>query len=102
MGAARVVTSVHTENVNDLDLALIGLTLEVDGELVATAAGAATLGHPADAVAVLANWLFERGQSIEAGWLIYSHGLTAAVPLAAGSTVTATFASLGPVSVTAH
>ena len=40
VGAARVVTSVHTENANDLDLALIGLTLEVDGELVATAAGA--------------------------------------------------------------
>lgn len=100
--AAKVVTSTHTENANDLDLALIGLTLEVDGELVATAAGAATMGHPADAVAVLANWLFERGQSIDAGWLIYSGGLTAAVPLTAGSTITATFASLGSVSVTAH
>ena len=37
--------------------------------------------------------MFERGQSIEAGWLIYSGGLTAAVPLAAGSTITATFAA---------
>ena len=99
--AAYVVTSPDSRGVSDLDLALVGLMLEVDGELVSTAAGAATMGHPADAVAALANWLFERGQAIEAGWLIYSGGLTAAVPLAGGSCITATFASLGSISVTA-
>ena len=99
--AASFVTSAHVEAVNDLDLALLGLTLEVDGELVSTATGAATMGHPADAVAALANWLGERGRAIEAGWQIYSGGLTAAVPLRAGARITATFETLGSVSVTA-
>ncbi len=99
--AASFVTSAHVETVSALDLALLGLTLEVDGELVSTAAGAATMGHPADAVAALANWLGERGRAIEAGWQIYSGGLTAAVPLLAGGRITATFASLGSVTVTA-
>ena len=40
----------------------IGLLLEVDGSTVATAAGAATMGHPAEAVAMLANWLGGAGR----------------------------------------
>lgn len=82
-----------------IDLGLIGLLLEVDGEQVATAAGAATMGHPAEAVALLANWLGSRGSAIEPGWCIYSGGLTAAVPLNVGSHITATFGHLGSVTV---
>ena len=82
-----------------VDLALIGLLLEVDGEQVATAAGAATMGHPAEAVAMLANWLGTRGEALEPGWCVFSGGLTAAVPLAVGSHVTATFGHLGSVTV---
>jgi 2-oxo-3-hexenedioate decarboxylase len=82
-----------------LDLALVGLLLEVDGSTVATAAGAATMGHPADAVAMLANWLGTRGEAILPGWVVFSGGLTAAVALTAGTTITATFGHLGSVSV---
>jgi 2-oxo-3-hexenedioate decarboxylase len=82
-----------------IDLGLIGLLLEVDGEQVATAAGAATMGHPAEAVAMLANWLGNRGEALEAGWTVLSGGLTAAVPLTPGSCVSATFGRLGTVSV---
>jgi len=73
--------------------------VEVDGEQVATAAGAATMGHPAEAVALLANWLGARGRAIEAGWVVFSGGLTAAVPVAVGSHVTATFGHLGSVTL---
>ena len=90
---ARPGSCQHT-----LDLALIGLLLEVDGAMVATAAGAATMGHPAEAVAMLANWLGERGEAILPGWIVFSGGLTAAVPLEPGSSVTATFGHLGTVS----
>lgn len=96
---AKVVMGPIMIKPTDLDLSLIGLLLEVDGEQVATASGAATMGHPAEAVALLANWLGARGQAIEAGWCIYSGGLTAAVPLDVGTHVTATFGHLGTVTV---
>ena len=96
---AKVVMGPIMIKPSDLDLSLIGLLLEVDGEQVATASGAATMGHPAEAVALLANWLCSRGQAIEAGWCIYSGGLTAAVALDVGSHVTATFGHLGTVTV---
>ena len=97
--AARVVLGPTMVSPDGLDLALVGLLLEVDGSTVATAAGAATMGHPAEAVAMLANWLGARGEAILPGWIVFSGGLTAAVPLAAGTTVTATFGHLGSVSV---
>jgi 2-oxo-3-hexenedioate decarboxylase len=96
--AARIVLGPTMVDPAGLDLALVGVLLEVDGSIVATAAGAATMGHPAEAVAMLANWLGTRGEAILPGWIIFSGGLTAAVPLAAGSTVTATFGHLGTVS----
>lgn len=96
---AKVVMGPIMIKPTDVDLSLIGLLLEVDGEQVATAPGAATMGHPAEAVALLANWLGARGEAIEAGWCVYSGGLTAAVPLNVGSHVTATFGHLGAVTV---
>lgn len=83
------------------DLSLIGCLLEVDGGVVATAAGAAVLGHPAEAVARLANWLGGRGGALQAGWSVFSGGLTIAVPLFAGTYVAATFGRLGHVSARA-
>jgi 2-oxo-3-hexenedioate decarboxylase len=96
---AKVVMGPISMSPQGLDLALVGLLLEVDGEQVATATGAATMGHPAEAVALLANWLGSRGSAIEAGWTVFSGGLTAAVPLLPGSHVSATFGHLGTVSV---
>jgi 2-oxo-3-hexenedioate decarboxylase len=81
------------------DLALIGCVLEVDGEVVDSAAGAAVMGHPAEAVAMLANWLAGRGEVLRKDWIVLSGGLTAAVPLQPGTTVTAGFAELGSVTV---
>lgn len=97
--AARVALGPVLRLPDDVDLALIGVLLEVDGEQVATAAGAATMGHPAEATAALANFLGARGRAIEAGWMVFTGGLTAAQPLAPGSQVTATFGHLGCISV---
>ena len=96
---AKLVMGPKMVDPTGLDLGLVGLLLEVDGDQVATACGAATMGHPAEAVAMLANFLGARGEAIEAGWTIFSGGLTAAVPLNAGSHVTATFGHLGTVTV---
>jgi 2-oxo-3-hexenedioate decarboxylase len=84
------------------DLRLLGSVLRVNGEVVATAAGAAVMGHPAASVAWLANQLGERGEGLRAGWLVFSGGLTAPVPMAAGVAVTAEFDGLGTIETFAR
>lgn len=81
------------------DLRLLGCVLRSDGDVVATAAGAAVMGHPAASVAWLVQRLGERGESLPAGSLVFSGGLTAPVPLRSGHSVTAEFDELGTVEV---
>jgi 2-oxo-3-hexenedioate decarboxylase len=81
------------------DLRLLGCVLRVNGEVTATAAGAATMGHPAEAVAWLANRLDTRGQKLKAGWLVFSGGLTEPVALHPGTSVTAELDGLGTIEV---
>jgi 2-oxo-3-hexenedioate decarboxylase len=83
------------------DLRLVGCVLRVDGKIVATAAGAAVLGHPAESVAWLINELGRRGRKLAPGSLILSGALTDAVPVTAGGSVTAEFDGLGVVGVRA-
>ena len=80
------------------DLAAEGVALYVDGRLAHTAAGAAVLGHPAAAVAWMANHAPRR---LAAGHVVISGGLTPPIDLAPGRVVTAEFARLGPITVAA-
>ncbi len=82
-----------------LDLRLLGVLLEHNGQVIATAAGAAALGHPASAVAWLVRSLAAENEGLRAGDVVLSGGLTAAVPLAAGDVVTATADRLGSVEI---
>jgi 2-oxo-3-hexenedioate decarboxylase len=82
-----------------IDLRLVGVILEHNGEVTATAAGAASLGHPAAAVAWLARSLAAAGEGLRAGQIVLSGGLTAAVPLRPGDVVVATVDRLGAVEL---
>ena len=82
-----------------IDLRLTGCVLEKNGELVATAAGAAVMGHPASAVAWLVRALARRGQGLEAGHVVMAGGMTEAVAVSPGDTVVATFDRLGSVEI---
>ena len=79
----------------DVDLTAGEVRLFVDGEVVETGRGDAVLGHPAAAVAWLANTLAERGVALEAGHLVLPGSCTRAVPVTPGSTVRAEFDGLG-------
>jgi 2-oxo-3-hexenedioate decarboxylase len=81
------------------DLRLVGCLVRDGGEIVATAAGAAVLGHPAQAVAWLATRLAQSGRSLPAGSIILSGALTDARPIAAGGHVAAELDGLGIVEV---
>lgn len=81
------------------DLRLLGCVLRGDGDVIHTAAGAAVMGHPAASVAWLANQLAAGGEHLPAGSLVFSGGLTAAVPIRPGHAVTAEFEDLGTIEV---
>ncbi|WP_039802212.1 2-keto-4-pentenoate hydratase [Nocardia araoensis] len=80
----------------DFDLDLVGVTMEKNGHVVESATGAAVMGHPARAVAWLARRLHADGDTgLRRGQIIFSGGLTAAVPIAAGDAVTVDIGHLG-------
>lgn len=82
-----------------LDLRTLGCVFEKNGELVATASGAAVLGHPAASVAWLVRKLATRGEGLKAGHIILSGAMTEAIAVAPGDCVTARFDGLGTVEV---
>ncbi len=75
------------------------MVFEKNGALVGTASGAASLGHPAAAVAWLVRSLAADGEGLRAGDVILSGGLTAAVGVAAGDVVNVTIDRLGSVEL---
>lgn len=97
--SARFVTGGRSRPASELDLKTLGVVVEKNGEPVALGAGAAVLGHPALSLAMLANLLGERGEEIPAGSFVMTGGITEAVAVEAGDTVTARFQDLGQVSV---
>jgi len=82
-----------------IDLRLLGVILEHNGEVAATAAGAAALGHPAAAVAWLVRSLAAEREGLRAGDIVLSGGLTAAVPVREGDVVTVTADRLGSIEL---
>ena len=97
--SARYLVGGCARRVEELDLRTLGVAVEKNGEGVAFGAGAAVLGHPASSLAMLANLLAEREQSIPAGTYVMTGGITEAIGAKAGDHFTARFQALGSVSV---
>lgn len=95
--SARFVVGSRLVPLKRLDLRLLGMVLEKNGEVVSTAAGAAVLGHPAASVAWLSNKLGEFGIALKEGEIILSGALTAAVEARAGDSFLVSFQGLGTV-----
>jgi 2-oxopent-4-enoate/cis-2-oxohex-4-enoate hydratase len=83
----------------DVDLNTCGMVLEKNGDIVATGAGAAALGAPANAVAWLANTLGRLGIALEAGEVVMSGSLAIMVPVAAGDNLGVSIGGIGSCSV---
>ncbi|OYU99048.1 MAG: 2-oxo-3-hexenedioate decarboxylase [Burkholderiales bacterium PBB5] len=97
--AARFVVGGRAMRPGDVDMRTLGVVMEKNGEIVSLGAGAAVLGHPAAAVAALANHLGKRGQEIPAGAVILSGGVTEAVSVEPGDHVSLRIQHLGSVSL---
>jgi 2-keto-4-pentenoate hydratase len=68
------------------------------GQIMGTGAGGAALGSPLNALVWLANTVGPLGVVLEPGSVILPGSITAAIPVVAGDSVTATFAGLGSVT----
>ena len=98
--AARVVLGGRARSPRGLDLRLLGMVLQINGEDVATGSGAAVLGHPADSVAWLVNKMAELGAGgLEEGDLVMAGGLVEAFPVEPGDQLRSEFDHLGSVSL---
>jgi 2-keto-4-pentenoate hydratase len=97
--SARVIVSEQITSVDGLDLAAEAVTLTRNGVEVGSGDGAAVLGHPAEAVAWLANQLAEYDIALVAGQLVLPGAMCAAATVSAGETYRAAFTTLGEVSV---
>lgn len=94
---AAVLGSTPTA-ISDVDLRLAGAVMTQNGMVVGTGAGGAVLGSPLGTLVWLANTVGARGVTLEEGQVVLPGSVCAMVPVAAGDTVTATFAGLGSVT----
>lgn len=84
----------------EVDLALTGMTIDVDGELFATGAGAAVKGSPVNSLIWLANTLGELGIACRAGEVILTGSLSVMAWVRGPQTITCEFGDLGSCTVT--
>ena len=98
--SAKVVVGQSRTKIEEIDLRTVGMVLYKNGKLAATGAGAAALGHPAQAIAWLANKLSEFDITLKAGELILPGALSKAIEVQKEDTISAHFGDLGSVSVT--
>ena len=74
-----------------VDLSAVSVSLRRNADVVASGSGADVLGHPAMAVAWLANTFASMGRDLPSGSLVLSGSVTASVSCAPGDEFTATF-----------
>ncbi|EGO64352.1 2-keto-4-pentenoate hydratase [Acetonema longum] len=97
--SARFILGSRMTPIGSVDMRLVGMTLEKNGELVNSGTGAEVWGNPAAAVAWLANKLFEFDIELKEGNIVLAGAVTAAQPAKAGDCFTVSFQGMGSVSV---
>jgi len=95
--SARIVLSGAWRPLAEVDLLAEPVVLSQDGRQIAEGRGENALGHPARAVAWLAEKLSARGRSLEPGMLVMTGTLTPILPIERGSSYVGAFRALGQV-----
>jgi 2-oxo-hept-3-ene-1,7-dioate hydratase len=83
----------------DADIRWIGATLSKNGVIEESGVSASVMGHPAAAVAWLANALAAVGARLEPGQIVLSGSFTRPVEVAAGDVIHADYGPLGSIGV---
>ncbi len=96
---AGIVLGGRPVRPDDFDLRRIGVAFYRNSEIEETGLAAGVLGHPAMAIAWLANKISEFGHIMEPGHLVLSGSFTRPVWADPGDTLLADFGELGSVAV---
>jgi 2-keto-4-pentenoate hydratase len=97
--SAGILLGSRMTPITNIDLKLVGMMLEKNGEMVSSGVGAEVWGNPAAAVAWLANKLADFDIALEKGEIILSGAITAAEKVNAGDVFNVSFTNLGSVSL---
>jgi 2-oxo-3-hexenedioate decarboxylase len=97
--AARVIFGSVSVLPTELDLRLIGMVYAKNGIVESTAAGAAILGNPWEALAWLARRAWQLRRPLKAGHMVLAGALADAVFVNPGDSVRVEFDHLGALSV---
>jgi 2-oxo-hept-3-ene-1,7-dioate hydratase len=97
--AAGVVMGTNRFDPEEFDLPWVGAVMRRNGEVEETGLAAGVLGHPAKAVAWLANKLVEFGESVEPGEVILTGSFVRPVWAEHGDRLNGDFGPMGTVSV---
>ena len=97
--AAGIVLGGRPVRPEEVDLRWVGAIFRRNSEIEETGIAAGVLGHPAMAIAWLANKVGAYGTSLEPGHLMLSGSFTRPVWANKGDTLNADFGSLGSVAV---
>jgi 2-oxo-3-hexenedioate decarboxylase len=95
--SAKLILGSKMVKPEELDLASIGMVMSKNGEMVASGAGSAVLGHPAEAVAWAVQKLAQRGEGLKKGDIVLSGALSEAIAFDMDDTIVAQFDGLGSV-----
>lgn len=97
--AARHVVGKASRSPQGLDLAALSVTVRKNGQAVAQGTGDAVLGHPAASLAMLVKLLAKRGESLPAGSFVMTGGITEAVAVAPGDSISVVYEHLGTLNM---
>ena len=98
VAANAIVLGRPLSPVMGLDLALEGVVLEQNGEIVATNTAAEVMGNPLNSLVWLANALGRMGRGLSAGDVVLTGNISKVLRPKTGESVRASFTRLGSVS----
>ncbi len=93
--AGAFVLGEQTVDPHGIDLSACGIIIKKNNKIIGTGSGAATMDHPANAVAWLANKLGDLGFSLKSGEVILSGSLSLMFPIQSGDELSMEIDGLG-------
>ncbi len=98
-GAAALVHGHPVRDWRRLDLPNSRIDLHLNGRYVKSGHGRAAMGHPLTSLTWMANWLRERGQTLQAGEIVSTGTCTGHFFAAPGDRLTVDYGDIGRIEV---
>ncbi|MEK4230685.1 2-keto-4-pentenoate hydratase [Solibacillus sp. FSL H8-0538] len=98
--SSKYIMSDKKYSIRDVDLVKMGCIFKQNDEIFGTSTAGSIMGHPARAIAWMANKMLARGQKVRAGDVVLSGALTGSAVMQAGDEFTVSFDGMDELRVT--